>query len=126
MYQRSPLGSIPETYLYMAQDLLTFAAFSTFVDICKSFIDPFNCNSIIEVLIRTKECVLAMWKSLEQELTTLCDYNLHLNQLLLQVEKQWQHFVEKFCSWEICNCHYANARGGGGVPRGSKSPRDDH
>ena len=66
-----------------------------------------------------------MWKSLEHELTALCDYNLHLNQLLLQVEKQWQHFVEKFCSWEICKCHYANARGGG-VPRGLKSPRDDH
>ena len=61
-----------------------------------------------------------MWKSLEHELTALCDYNLHLNQLLLQVEKQWQHFVEKFCSWEICKCHYANARGGG--PKGFEIP----
>lgn len=52
-----------------------------------------------------------MWKSLEHELTALCDYNLHLNQLLLEVEKRWQHFVEKFCSWEICKCHCANAGG---------------
>ena len=54
MYQRSPLGSILGTYLYMEENLLTFAAFSAFVDICQSLINPFDCNSIIEVLIRTK------------------------------------------------------------------------
>jgi len=49
-----PPGSIPGTYLYMAQDLLTFAAFSAYVDICESFIYPFDYNSIIDILIRTK------------------------------------------------------------------------
>ena len=61
-----------------------------------------------------------MWKSLEHELTALCDYNLHLNQLLLQVEKPWQHFVEKFCSWEIVNVIVQML--GGGESKGFKKP----